>query len=61
MDDKFTILFDMDDRYRVVDWRFERPVVTVDTFTRVEAMTLMWAFEEHPERADHGYIEWRQM
>ena len=61
MDDKFTIAYDMDDRYRVVDWRGERPLETRDTFTQVEALTLMWSFEEHPERADQGYIEWRQM
>lgn len=61
MDDKFTIGYDMDDRWRVIDWRGQQPLETTEVFTKVEALTLMWAFEADPKRADQGYIEWRQL
>lgn len=61
MEDKFTLGYDMDNRYRVVDLRYSPNVYeTEDTYTQVEALTLMWALEAQPERADQGYIEWRR-
>lgn len=58
--DKFTIAIDMDNLYHVLDWRHIPNIYeTSETYTQVEALTLMWALEAQPERADQGYIEWR--
>lgn len=60
-DDKFGLDYDMDGQFRVADYRHDPNIyVTVATFSQVEALTLMWALEEHPERADQGYIDWQR-
>ncbi len=62
MSDRFGIGYDMDDYWYVIDYSYEPNsqgwLRTVETFRKVDALLLQYAFEDKPERVHD--VEWRR-